>query len=119
MGSGYKLSNNIKEIKRRRLPVEVKNIVNILENLEEVMSFYFPNSIFYKYNNEVIIEKELLNKKLYLNYDFFSNIFSKCNDLSKDKKMENIEILINEKVDIIDYDISFTLRAYRIFWDIV
>ena len=62
------LKSKIKEIKRRRLSYEVKSIVDTLDNTEEIISIYFPNSIFYKFNNEVIFEKELLNKKLYIDY---------------------------------------------------
>lgn len=113
------ISNKIKEIKRKRLSHEVKTIVDTLDNLEENISIFFPNSIFYKKDNSVVFEKELLNKTLYINYDYFIKIFEKSDGLSINKKMENIEALINEKIDILDFDVKFTLKTYRSFWNII
>lgn len=113
------ISNKIKEIKRKRLSHEVKTIVDTLDNIEEVISIYFPNSIFYKKDNKVIFEKEILNKRLYINYDYFINIFQKGDGILLDKKMENIEALINEKIDISEFNVKFTTNVYRSFWNIV
>lgn len=113
------INNKIKEIKRKRLSHEVKTIVDTLDNIEEVISIYFPNSIFYKKDNKVIFEKEILNKRLYIDYDYFINIFQKGDGISLDKKMENIEVLINEKIDISNCDVKFTNSTYRSFWNII
>lgn len=113
------ISNKIKEIKRKRLPHEVKSIVDTLDFLEENISIFFPNSIFYKKGKIVIFEKEILNKTLYINYDYFIKIFEKSDGLSVNKKMENIEALINEKIDISEFNVKFTTNVYRSFWNIV
>lgn len=113
------LRKDIKSIKLKRLPIEVKTVISLLDEIEEVDSIYFPNSVFYKYNNIVIFEKENQNKKMYINYDFFINLFTNTNSMSIEKKIENIEILINEKIKLENYDIKFVLKAHRIFWEIV
>lgn len=113
------LKSKIKEIKYKRLPHEVKTFEKVLENVEEVVSLYFPSSIFYKINNMVIFEKELLNHNLYINYDYFIKIFENGDGLLLEKKMENIETLINEKINISNYGVYFTTIAYRSFWNIL
>jgi len=109
---------SIKEIKLRRLKPQEKSLLKLLEDIKEVKTEIFPDSIFYKYENKVVFEKDNISNTLILDYYTFLDM-SLLNNNNKDEFTENFNSLIYERFDSKNYKIKFTTSSHRSCWFII
>jgi len=60
-----KIFDKIKIIKEFRTPIEERKIIDILSCLIKYENYKYPNTIFYKLDDVIVIEHNLLNNNIY------------------------------------------------------
>ena len=91
----------IYKIKHNRLPeaflVEILNGMIIIEQSE------YKNSIFYEYNNEIILEQDIKNKYVWISNDIMIKISEKFKQINPFTVFVIIQNIIEEHTNIKGY----------------
>jgi hypothetical protein len=100
----------LRKIKYSRLKPVERFLINIFSNLTEYKNDKFPNSIFYKYNNLLIVEYEITTNTCYMSFDNIYNILNKSFNIISDEKItsdvkENLKNYLNINTNRIFYTI--------------